>query len=37
VRITDLDNATGKDGTMGFDLDAVAAVHSRPVKKDTEK
>jgi hypothetical protein len=37
VRITDLDNATGKDGTMGFDLDAVAAVHSRPVKKDSEK
>jgi hypothetical protein len=34
VRITDLDNATGGEGTMGFDLDAVAAVHSRPRKKE---
>jgi hypothetical protein len=34
VRITDLDNATGANGTMGFDLDAVAAVHSRPREKD---
>jgi hypothetical protein len=30
VRITDLDNGTGANGTAGFDLDAVAAVHSRP-------
>jgi len=30
VRITDLDNAGGLNGTAGFDLDAVAAVHSRP-------
>ncbi|MFN0053482.1 MAG: cell surface protein [Planctomycetales bacterium] len=29
VRITDLDNAAGAKGTAGFDLDAVAAVHSR--------
>lgn len=29
VRITDLDNASGAGGTTGFDLDAVAAVHSR--------
>jgi hypothetical protein len=34
VRITDLDNTTGANGTMGFDLDAVAAVHSRPREKD---
>src|SRR5258708_38663155 len=33
VRITDLDNATGKDGTMGFDLDAVAAGHPRRPEK----
>lgn len=30
VRITDLDNAGGLNGTAGFDLDAVAAVHTRP-------
>ncbi|MFO1020435.1 MAG: hypothetical protein U0903_07035 [Planctomycetales bacterium] len=30
VRITDLQNKLGGEGTMGFDLDAVAAVHSRP-------
>jgi len=29
VRITDLDNTRGSKGTQGFDLDAVAAVHSR--------
>lgn len=29
VRITDLNNSTGAEGTLGFDLDAVAAVHSR--------
>lgn len=29
VRITDLQNKLGGEGTMGFDLDAVAAVHSR--------
>lgn len=29
VRITDLDNAGGANGTTGFDLDAVAAVHSQ--------
>ena len=29
VRITDLDNTLGSKGTQGFDLDAVAAVHSR--------
>jgi len=34
VRITDLDNTGGEDGTTGFDLDAVAAVHSRPGKRD---
>lgn len=34
VRITDLDNAAGLNGTAGFDLDAVAAVHSRPRKPD---
>lgn len=32
VRITDLDNGSGDKGTAGFDLDAVAAVHSRPRK-----
>lgn len=30
VRITDLGNGAGENGTSGFDLDAVAAVHSRP-------
>lgn len=30
VRITDLNNGSGDKGTSGFDLDAVAAVHSRP-------
>lgn len=35
VRITDLDNATGDKGTAGFDLDAVAAVHSRPRNDDS--
>src|SRR5258708_1720907 len=34
VRITDLDNTSGAKGTMGFDLDAVAAVHSRPRPKE---
>ena len=33
VRITDLDNALGGSGTVGFDLDAVAAVHSQPRSK----
>jgi len=37
VRITDLDNATGAGGTMGFDLDAVAAVHSRPRHEESPK
>jgi hypothetical protein len=37
VRITDLDNAVGGDGTMGFDLDAIAAVHSRPRKKEADE
>jgi hypothetical protein len=37
VRITDLDNAVGGEGTMGFDLDAVAAVHSRPRKKEADE
>ena len=32
VRITDLNNGSGDNGTSGFDLDAVAAVHSRPRK-----
>jgi hypothetical protein len=36
VRITDLDNASGANGTMGFDLDAVAAVHSRKREKKEE-
>lgn len=30
IRITDINNGTGDKGTSGFDLDAVAAVHSRP-------
>jgi hypothetical protein len=34
VRITDLENASGADGTAGFDLDALAAVHSRPRTSD---
>jgi hypothetical protein len=34
IRITDLDNASGANGTAGFDLDAVAAVHSRPRKPE---
>lgn len=34
VRITDLDNPHGENGTAGFDLDAVAAVHSRPRRQD---
>jgi len=29
VRITDLNNPFGRDKTVGFDLDAVVAVHSR--------
>ena len=33
VRITDLDNAVGASGTVGFDLDAIAAVHSQPRSK----
>jgi hypothetical protein len=32
VRITDLNNSSGAEGTVGFDLDAVAAVHSRARK-----
>lgn len=32
VRITDLGNGSGDNGTSGFDLDAVAAVHSRARK-----
>ena len=32
VRITDLGNKLGTGGTTGFDLDAIAAVHSRPSK-----
>ena len=34
IRITDLNNGSGDKGTSGFDLDAVAAAHSRPRKKD---
>lgn len=34
IRITDLDNAGGLNGTAGFDLDAVAAVHSRARKSE---
>jgi hypothetical protein len=30
IRITDLDNGSGDNGTAGFDLDAVSAAHSRP-------
>ena len=30
IRITDINNGAGDKGTSGFDLDAVAAVHSRP-------
>ena len=30
VRITDIQSFGGKDGSAGFDLDAIAAVHSRP-------
>jgi hypothetical protein len=33
IRITDLNNGAGENGTSGFDLDAVAAVHSRPRTK----
>lgn len=33
IRITDINNGTGDKGTSGFDLDAVAAVHSRPRAK----
>lgn len=33
IRITDLNNASGINGTAGFDLDGVAAVHSRPRPK----
>lgn len=29
IRLTDLENAGGSQGTAGFDLDAVAGVHSR--------
>jgi hypothetical protein len=32
IRITDLDNGFGDKGTMGFDLDAVIAIHSQPRK-----
>lgn len=34
IRITDLGTAGGAEGTAGFDLDAVAAVHSRPRTKE---
>ena len=34
VRITDLGNGAGANGTAGFDLDAIVAVHSRARKKD---
>lgn len=30
IRITDVQSSGGEDGSAGFDLDAVAAVHSRP-------
>ncbi len=30
VRITDVQSFGGDDGAAGFDLDAIAAVHSRP-------
>lgn len=30
VRITDLNNSLGQDKTVGFDLDAVISLHSRP-------
>lgn len=33
IRITDVQGFGGKDGSAGFDLDAVAAVHSRPRPK----
>lgn len=33
IRITDLKSKGGEEGTAGFDLDAVAAVHSRARKK----
>jgi hypothetical protein len=33
VRITDVQSFGGKDGSAGFDLDAIAAVNSRPRKK----
>ena len=33
IRITDLNNAGGADNSAGFDLDGVAAVHSRPRPK----
>jgi len=33
VRITDVQSFGGKGGSAGFDLDAIAAVHSRPRKK----
>ncbi|MBS0260939.1 MAG: cell surface protein [Planctomycetes bacterium] len=34
VRITDLGTGSGANGTAGFDLDAVSAVHSRPRKAE---
>ncbi|MGQ0636011.1 MAG: hypothetical protein ACT4QC_15480 [Planctomycetaceae bacterium] len=37
IRITDLENAAGDDGAAGFDLDAVAAVHSRARTDNKEK
>ena len=33
IRITDLNKVGGRNDTAGFDLDAVAAVHSRPRPK----
>jgi hypothetical protein len=33
IRITDVQSFGGKDGSAGFDLDAVVAVNSRPRKK----
>lgn len=34
IRITDVRSYGGKDGSAGFDLDAIAAVNSRPRKAD---
>lgn len=37
VRITDVQSFGGDDGFAGFDLDAIAAVHSRPRKLPEKK